>query len=107
MYLLDELVQQMPDGVYLKPIKQNGLKVNVSGYAQSNERVSTLMRNIACLAVSREPGAGRDQGVPRSSKRRLSEFNMNVNVEATRRPRTPQGRQGRAKAAGQEGVSRA
>jgi type IV pilus assembly protein PilN len=44
--LLDQLVRQLPDGVYLKSIKQTGKNVNVVGYATSNARVSTLMRNF-------------------------------------------------------------
>jgi type IV pilus assembly protein PilN len=44
--LLDELVRQMPEGVYLRSLKQSGLRVDIAGYAQSNARVSTLMRNI-------------------------------------------------------------
>jgi type IV pilus assembly protein PilN len=46
VHLLDQLVRQLPDGIYLKSVKQAGPKVTVSGYAQSNARVSTLMRNI-------------------------------------------------------------
>ena len=46
VHLLDQLVRQLPDGVYLKSVKQNGAKVTLDGYAQSNARVSTLMRNI-------------------------------------------------------------
>ena len=46
VHLLDQLVRQLPDGIYLKTVKQAGPKVTVSGYAQSNARVSTLMRNI-------------------------------------------------------------
>jgi type IV pilus assembly protein PilN len=46
VHLLDQLVRQLPDGVYLKSIKQAGNKVTMVGYAQSNARVSTLMRNI-------------------------------------------------------------
>jgi type IV pilus assembly protein PilN len=46
VYLLTELVKQVPDGVYLKSLKQDGLKVNITGYAQSNARVSALMRNL-------------------------------------------------------------
>jgi len=46
VHLLSEMVRQVPEGVYLKSLKQEGLKVNVSGYAQSNARVSALMRNI-------------------------------------------------------------
>ena len=44
--LLDELVRQMPEGIYLRSLRQTGLRVDISGYAQSNARVSTLMRNI-------------------------------------------------------------
>jgi len=46
VHLLDQLVRQLPDGIYLKSVKQVGPKVTVSGYAQSNARVSTMMRNI-------------------------------------------------------------
>lgn len=44
--LLDQLVRQIPDGVYLKAVKQTGEKVTLTGYASSNARVSTLMRNL-------------------------------------------------------------
>jgi type IV pilus assembly protein PilN len=40
------MVRQLPDGVYLRSLRQNGTKVTLIGYAQSNARVSTLMRNI-------------------------------------------------------------
>jgi type IV pilus assembly protein PilN len=46
VHLLDQLVRQLPDGVYLKSVKQQGPRVTLVGYAQSNARVSTLMRNI-------------------------------------------------------------
>jgi len=44
--LLDQLVRQLPEGVYLKSIKQTGQDVSVIGFATSNARVSTLMRNF-------------------------------------------------------------
>ena len=46
VHLLDQLVRQLPDGVYLRTVRQNGTRVTLVGYAQSNARVSTLMRNI-------------------------------------------------------------
>lgn len=46
VYLLSELAKQMPSGVYLRTIKQEGQKVNITGFAQSNARVSALMRNV-------------------------------------------------------------
>ena len=36
----------LPDGVYLKAVKQTGAEVNVQGYAKSNARVATLIRNL-------------------------------------------------------------
>jgi type IV pilus assembly protein PilN len=47
VYLLDELVRQTPSGVYLKMFKQEGQRVTMSGYAQSQERVAELLRNLA------------------------------------------------------------
>ena len=47
VYLLDELVKQTPQGVYLRAFKQDGQKVVLSGYAQSQERVAELLRNLA------------------------------------------------------------
>ena len=45
VYLLDELVKQTPEGIYLTGIKQNGGVVTVAGIAQTNERVSEFLRN--------------------------------------------------------------
>lgn len=46
VYLLDELVRQLPDGVYLSTMKQDNQSVMLTGVAQSNERVSELLRNL-------------------------------------------------------------
>ena len=47
VYLLDELVRQMPEGVFLKGFKQEGQRVILNGYAQSQERVAELLRNLS------------------------------------------------------------
>ena len=46
VHLLDQLVRQLPEGVYLQSVRQKDSKVTIVGFAQSNARVSTLMRNI-------------------------------------------------------------
>lgn len=46
VHLLDELVAQLPDGVYLTSMKQQGQGVLLNGVAQSQERVSDLLRNL-------------------------------------------------------------
>ena len=47
VHLLNELVKQLPDGVYVNSMKQDGTNVSLTGVAQSNERVSELLRNLA------------------------------------------------------------
>ena len=46
VHLLDQMLRILPDGVYLKTLKQTGNKISMVGYAQSNARISTLMRAI-------------------------------------------------------------
>jgi len=45
VYLLNELVKQTPEGVYLTAIRQNDQVVSINGIAQTNERVSEFLRN--------------------------------------------------------------
>jgi type IV pilus assembly protein PilN len=47
VHLLSELVKQLPDGVYITAVRQSGQTITMQGMAQSNERVSELLRNIA------------------------------------------------------------
>jgi type IV pilus assembly protein PilN len=102
VHQLDELVRQMPEGVYLKSVTQKGMSVNVLGYAQSNARVSTLMRNIESSPWLANPGLVE---VKASSveKRRVSEFNLNFELkrqeakdakDAGKGPAKPQAKKG-------------
>ncbi len=79
VYLLEQLVRQTPDGVYLKSIRQTGAKVNLSGYAQSNARVSTLMRNLEASPYLENPDLVEIK-VANVNNKRLSEFIMNVSI---------------------------
>lgn len=47
VHLLHELVAQLPDGVYVTSLKQDGQVISMQGMAQSNERVSEMLRNLA------------------------------------------------------------
>lgn len=47
VHLLTELVKQLPDGVYITAIKQSGQMISMQGMAQSNERVSELLRSLS------------------------------------------------------------
>jgi type IV pilus assembly protein PilN len=87
VYLLDEVTKQVPEGIYLRTIKQEDRRVNVSGWAASNERVSEFLRNLQNNSqVLERPElieikvAG--QGPPGMS-RRLFEFSLNFTMRAT------------------------
>ena len=47
VHLLTELVQQLPDGVFIAKMAQADQSVTINGTAQSNERVSELLRNLS------------------------------------------------------------
>jgi type IV pilus assembly protein PilN len=80
VHLLDELVRQMPDGVYLRSVTQKGLRINLLGYAQSNARVSTLMRNIEASPWLEKPELV-EVKASTVDKRRLSEFTLNLSLK--------------------------
>ena len=75
--LLSEMAKQMPDGVYIRSLKQDGVKVALTGYAQSSARVSTLMRNIEASPWLEKPLLIEIKAVE-VDKRRLNEFSMTV-----------------------------
>jgi type IV pilus assembly protein PilN len=77
--LLDQLVRQLPDGLYLKAIKQSGDVVNVVGYATSNARVSTLMRNFEASPWLEDPKLVEIKAV-KLGNNAINEFNLNVKV---------------------------
>lgn len=86
VHLLNELVRQTPEGVYLTSIKQNGEVVAIGGIAQTNERVSELLRNalynspwlekpeLVEIKATTQTTASREQ-------RRLFEFAMRVTLK--------------------------
>jgi len=77
VYLLDQLVRQLPDGVYLKGVTQKGNRVTVNGYAQSNARVSTFMRNLEASPYLEKPNLIEIKAVTERSTR-ISEFSLSV-----------------------------
>ena len=80
VHLLDELVKQMPEGVFLRSIVQKGMRVELKGYAQSNARVSSLMRNVEASRWLDKPELIEVKSAP-LDKRRVSEFHMFVTLK--------------------------
>ena len=102
VYLLTELVKQLPDGVYINSMKQENQTVLISGVAQSNERVSELLRNLGNnsstlhrpelveITAANISLSARDQ-------RRVSNFSMRVSLK-------PAGSQAKSPASAAPGV---
>ncbi len=83
VHLFDEMVKQVPEGIYLISIKQIGMKVTLVGIAQSNDRVSEFLRNMSNnsawldspdLVEIKSTIVGAD-------KRRAFQFTINVNTK--------------------------
>ena len=95
VHLLDEMAAQVPEGVHLKTLKQVAKQVTLAGIAQSNERVSELLRNLGNQSIwlerpelieirSETPGAQ-----TKSSRRPLLyEFSLNAMVKRAQENRT-------------------
>jgi type IV pilus assembly protein PilN len=83
--LLDQLVRQLPDGVYLKAIKQTGNKINLVGLAQSNARVSTLMRNLEASPYLQSAELVEIKAVTERNQR-LNEFSLNISLKGLEDP---------------------
>lgn len=81
VHLLDQLVRQLPEGIYLKTIKQNGKSITLQGYAQSNARVSTLMRNLEESPWLESPNLVEIKAVTLSNLR-ANEFTLTVQLSA-------------------------
>ncbi|MBA3771149.1 MAG: PilN domain-containing protein [Ramlibacter sp.] len=85
VHLLNELVSQLPDGVYVSSVKQDNQTVVIQGTAQSNERVSELLRNLGnnsqwlTKPELVEITAGSVALSPRDL-RRVANFNMRVRL---------------------------
>jgi type IV pilus assembly protein PilN len=87
VHLLDQVVRQLPDGIYLRSVRQQGTRVTLVGYAQSNARVSTLMRSIESSPWLSQPELVEIKSVPvpgtqaREGGPRVSEFTLNLQVK--------------------------
>ncbi len=87
VHLLDELVRLAPEGLYLRQLKQEDMRVSLSGHAQSNERVAELLRNLAErspwlerpeLGEIKEIALPVQAGQKAGDARRIFEFSLNA-----------------------------
>jgi type IV pilus assembly protein PilN len=88
--LLDQLVRQLPEGIHLKTVKQTGQAVSVIGYATSNARVSTLMRNLDASPWLEEPKLIEIKA-SKVGQSTLNEFNLSVRLTRPKEEAGPGG----------------
>jgi type IV pilus assembly protein PilN len=87
VYLLDELVQQTPPGVYMKAFRQDGQRVVVNGVAQSQERVAELLRNLTGGAWLEKPELTEVRAATLAgskSGKKVVEFTLAVSIKRQR-----------------------
>ena len=82
VHLLDQLARQLPDGVYLKGVRQANDKINLTGYAQSNARIATLMRNLDGSPWLSNAELVETKAVMLNNLR-VNEFSLNVQLRKT------------------------
>lgn len=80
VHVFNELARLVPEGVVLKSLKQTGLKIELKGQAQSNARVSTLMRNLDGSPYLESPQLVEIKAAS-VDNRRVGEFVLNVSIE--------------------------
>jgi type IV pilus assembly protein PilN len=86
VHILNELVRQVPEGIYITAVKQDGQTLNISGIAQTQERVSELLRNTAYSSEWLvkpeliESKAASIQG-PNREQKRLFDFAVRLTVK--------------------------
>ncbi|HEY0879210.1 MAG TPA: PilN domain-containing protein [Zeimonas sp.] len=99
VHLMDELVKHVPEGLYLKAMRQDERKVTLVGYAQSNERVSDLLRNLSNhtpwlerpeLVEIKAVQLGGAKSAANETGRRLFEFSLNALVRGNDAEPNPQ-----------------
>lgn len=103
VHLIDQMVRQLPDGVYLRSLKQVGSKVTIIGYAQSNARVSTLMRNIESSPWLERPELVEIKSVPAPGSKdggKVNEFTLSLQVKRAAPPPDVKGAPGTKAAPG-------
>jgi type IV pilus assembly protein PilN len=93
--LLDELLRKLPEGIYLKSIKQTGSSVSLVGYAQSNARVSTLMRAIEESKTLASPQLVEVKAVTVNNLR-ANEFSLNLRIKRPEAPTDKKDQKGKA-----------
>jgi type IV pilus assembly protein PilN len=79
--VLDEISRQLPDGMYLKSIKQQGSVISIDGVADTNARVATLVRNLSTSNWMEQPNLVEIKSILVNNLKQNA-FSINVKIKA-------------------------
>lgn len=79
--VLDELSRQLPEGMYIKSIKQQGALINIAGVADTNARVATLVRNLSSSELLQSPNLVEIKSIMVNNLKQ-NDFTLNVQLRA-------------------------
>ena len=87
--ILDELTRQLPEGLYLKSIKQTGNLITLEGVADTNARVATLVRNLSVSNWMESPNLVEIKSITVNNIKQ-NEFVLNVSLKAPKTEEAPE-----------------
>jgi type IV pilus assembly protein PilN len=87
--ILDELTRQLPEGLYLKSIKQTGNLITLEGVADTNARVATLVRNLSVSNWMESPNLVEIKSLIVNNIKQ-NEFTLNVSLKAQKAEVAPE-----------------
>ena len=87
--ILDELTRQLPEGLYLKSIKQTGNLITLEGVADTNARVATLVRNLSVSNWMESPNLVEIKSITVNNIKQ-NEFMLNVSLKAQKTEEAPE-----------------
>lgn len=88
--VLDEIARQLPEGMVLTSIKQQGKTITLQGIADTNARVATLVRNLSTSAWMERPRLIEIKAVAdKTSKAKQNNFTLTVNLKAPKAEEVP------------------
>ena len=86
--ILDELTRQLPEGIYLKSIKQTGNLITIDGVADTNARVATLVRNLSVSNWMESPNLGVINAATVNNIKQ-NEFTVTVSLKTQKTDKAP------------------
>lgn len=79
VYIFDQLVETLPKGVFFKSVSRNGMKINIVGIAESNSRLSALMRALDASEWFADPRTPDIKAAPEYGQY-ASQFSLNMTI---------------------------